>query len=1278
MQTRLAILCDKLLEAGWLAALILAPLFFDVYSSRVFEPDKITLVRSLALMMIGAWLIKQIEAGIGRSSFAESLRAFWHATPLTIPTFVIIVSYSLSTILSVVPTTSLGGSYQRLQGTYTTFSYITIFLVAASALRTRAQLDRAINTAIVTSLPIALYGILQHYRADPLPWGGDTTDRVASNMGNSIFVAAYLIMIVPLTLARWIETLARASAASVSRLATGIVAVLIVVALTGIWLVNFGVGAGVALFLLPFALIVAPLTRIRTRDALLLATYSIVLAAQINTIIFSQSRGPELGLGAGMFAFLLLGALILMPRLSRGWRTVSLGAIIGLATLVIAFLVVFNLPASPIEALKNVPYIGRLGQILDPNSPTAQVRELIWQGALKLVLPHQPLWSPITGADPLNAIRPLVGYGPEAMYVAYNPFYPPPLADLESRNASPDRSHNETFDALVTTGLLGFGAYVLLYMSVFYFGLKWLGLINTAAERNAFIALWLAGGFIFAIGFGAWRGWHWIGVALPAGMIVGFLVFLVADALRHYRSDERVLDMRRALWLAALIAALIGHFVEVHFGIAIVSTRTYFWFYAALLGIIGLNRLDEPMPMPRVVAPARAEPSPLDEPARNAAQRRKQRRRVSETPRPTVIRAKTVTQSPASVVAWTALTTLILVTLSFEFITNQIGTPSPLEVVRHALFYLGDNVSFGVLFMLGLTWLAAGIIGLGELGGDAPPDRSSHLYDMALFAVLSFTALLWFVLVQTRLITTAGDLTDSFMTLIGVFYIALFLIVGVLAIALGFDDLPQIPAFIRAPLNALVAPLAIVIVSALVYTTNLSGITADILYKAGNSYDASGAWDNSIAAYQRALNSQPTQDFYALFLGRAYLEAGRASTDPTKRAARFADSEKVLLNAQRLNSLNTDHTANLARLHRILATFATDPTQRAAEFKKSSDYYQAATRLSPNTAYLRNEWSQTYSQSGDWENARAQLEISLKLDQKFAQTYLYLGEYYRAKNDSENAITNYLQALALDNNALFDVDGSLQAGPASVLAKPANLPRAVEAFRALAAANPTALAPHQALADLYKRSGQTDRARQELEQIAQLAPNDYLAQIALVNFLSENGQVDAAVTAMKHVMDLLSPQRNSDYARYQDFYGQLQNLQKAQQAAQKSPDDLNAQRALASIWKARGQPQFALPQYQTIVRLAPNDYDAQKNVALLSLQTNQVDLAQNALPAAANLAAANEKTFWQNLLAALNAQKAGQVTQAVQAAQAALALATDADKPAVQAYLTLLQSTPNK
>src|SRR4029078_11805492 len=48
----------------------------------------------------------------------------------------------------------------------------------------------------------SLYGMLQHFKQAPLPWGADTTARVTGSMGNAIFLAAYLIMTAPVALAR--------------------------------------------------------------------------------------------------------------------------------------------------------------------------------------------------------------------------------------------------------------------------------------------------------------------------------------------------------------------------------------------------------------------------------------------------------------------------------------------------------------------------------------------------------------------------------------------------------------------------------------------------------------------------------------------------------------------------------------------------------------------------------------------------------------------------------------------------------------------------------------------------------------------------------------------------------------------------------------------------------------------------------------------------------------------------------------------------------------------
>ena len=53
--SRLSQICDTALEAGWLLGVTITPVFFNVYSSRVFEPDKLTTLRSLAVVLAVFW-----------------------------------------------------------------------------------------------------------------------------------------------------------------------------------------------------------------------------------------------------------------------------------------------------------------------------------------------------------------------------------------------------------------------------------------------------------------------------------------------------------------------------------------------------------------------------------------------------------------------------------------------------------------------------------------------------------------------------------------------------------------------------------------------------------------------------------------------------------------------------------------------------------------------------------------------------------------------------------------------------------------------------------------------------------------------------------------------------------------------------------------------------------------------------------------------------------------------------------------------------------------------
>src|ERR1035437_4697248 len=208
--------CERVLEASWLIILALVATYFDVYSSRVFEPDKTIFFRCLVLLMVLVQAVMLVHrqgwatAQVGPNrSFGSTFRRWLRADPLIWPIFAVLATASLATITSIDPWPSFYGSYQRMQGILSLFADIAFFFIVVVHLRTAAQMNRLMRVALLTAFPISLYGVVQHLQLDPLPWGGDVTFRVTSTMGNAIFLAAYLIMVVPLTAARWVGALAR-------------------------------------------------------------------------------------------------------------------------------------------------------------------------------------------------------------------------------------------------------------------------------------------------------------------------------------------------------------------------------------------------------------------------------------------------------------------------------------------------------------------------------------------------------------------------------------------------------------------------------------------------------------------------------------------------------------------------------------------------------------------------------------------------------------------------------------------------------------------------------------------------------------------------------------------------------------------------------------------------------------------------------------------------------------------------------------------------------------
>lgn len=994
MSTKLSRFCDGIMEAVWLAALITVPVFFDIYSSRIFEPDKLALLRSLALIGLGAWLVKLFEQGGVVWEMAREPGERWYQTLRKIPLLQqiggFIVVFILSTAFSISPRASFWGSYQRLQGAYTTFSYLVIFVLIAMNMRRREQVNRLVLTVILASLPIGLYGILQKFQIDPVPWGGDVSKRIAANMGNSIFVAAYLILAFPLTLGKIVESF------------------------TAILEEETRVAANVA------------------RGTIFVFTGAIQLIA----IYLAGSRGPFLGLLAGVFVMILLLSLYWNKR----WLTWT---IMGSAGAVLVFLIIFSLPNGPLSSLKGKTGLGRLGNVFEVDDGTGRVRVLIWEGAAKLVAPHKAIEYPDGSTDTFNFIRPLIGYGPESMYVAYNSFYPPELANLESRNASPDRSHNETWDALVTTGFLGLIAYLTVFVSIFYYGLHWLGMINSTRQRNLFLALVLGGGAVTAGGFIAWGGIAFFGVGFPYGMLTGLGIYIALVSLfSRYTPPQTEGEKLRALTLMMFLAAIIAHFGELHLGIAIAATRTHFWAYTAVMIVVGYVMTRKGVYGNIALSEEGEATVEAAEPVETKSPSRKQKRGASRR----AVQTGTPSWTRLAVVSG-IITSFVLSTLGYDYITNSKRVISATDILWTSMTTLPNKeyqVSYGILALLITLWLAAAVLFTAE---NKAVRRENWLsaFGITLGVSGGLALLFWFIHASglANVVYTAAKIQqqnnntitlESILAqvtklegLLTTYYLFLTFLIVVLAFFVTAQNPREVSRQGYFGLGAL-AVMAILVTSLVSYS-NLRIIHADISYKLADPFargEDPAQWEYAIKLYQRANAYAPSEDYYYLFLGRAYLERARLlqTSDPAETQRMMTEAKSDLLLAQRLNPLNTDHTANLARLHRFWAQITKDQTQKTNLAQEASDYYARAVVLSPQNVVIWNEWAVlNFTLLQNTAQAIDILQHSLEVDPAYFGTYGTLAQFYaqtarqetdpQAKQTAyENAVKTYGEAVS--------------------------------------------------------------------------------------------------------------------------------------------------------------------------------------------------------------------------------------------------------------------------
>ncbi|RMG03800.1 MAG: hypothetical protein D6735_07855, partial [Acidobacteria bacterium] len=438
--------------------------------------------------------------------------------------------------------------------------------------------------------------------------------------------------------------------------------------------------------------------------------------------------------------------------------------------------------------------------------------------------------------------------------------------------------------------------------------------------------------------------------------------------------------------------------------------------------------------------------------------------------------------------------------------------------------------SNGILIVISLAWFFSGLLLSGEETRYKQKDHRGFIRSW--FIVLSFglgVACLYWILHASLLasivaspINNLQDILNRIQQYEGLllgFYVAMFAIM-ILYMLIPSEDLSLLPRK-HGNSRSIVAGFILIFLSLIViYQRNLRVIQADIAFKLAESFAKPGSWPVSIQIYQHAIDLAPREDYYYLFLGRSYIEYAREINDDAQREALFEQAKSDLLLARSLNPLNTDHTANLARLYSQWTLFSKDEKLKRERFNESDRYFAQAVSLSPNNSRLWGEWAVLLmSNEQTHPEALQKLMRAYQLDPNYDWIAYLFGEYYRLQaariksNEErasliETAISNYLKAASLTEDENSKHSYLLMAAQ---LAIEGNLiDQAIQALENALAINATQTEKwryEQTLAQLYLQIGQMDQALFHANHAFRLAPQENQMEIQdLINQITQSSE----------------------------------------------------------------------------------------------------------------------------------------------------------------------------
>ncbi len=434
--------------------LITTPFLFTWFNEELFEFNKMLFVYLITILVGGCWLARMILEE----------RLIFRATVLDWPFLVFVSSQVLATLFSIHPQTSIFGYYTRFHGgLLSIFSYAALYWILVSSFNLR-QIKTLLRSALLAGVAISLYAIPERLGVSPSCiiirgqanvecWVQDVRHRVFATFGQPNWLAAYLIMLIPLGISFYLDVLniKRRDKAQLKQKQMS-----------------------------------------KTKAATIASWWLLALSAMWIALLFTNSRAGLIGIGIGLAVLLLLKLRLLKlknkPLLGKSSRQFFIPLLIFISSTIIIGTdftptlkgLYLKFTASPTPTTQEAAPAAAARGTTNPNiniTPSEKIRMIVWRGAVKI-------WQRY----------PVFGSGPETFAYSYY-LDRPMMHNLVSEwDFLYNKAHNEWLNYLATSGLVGLLSYLWLIGTSLWIGLKLA--LKTKTIKNQNFALGLLAGLI--------------------------------------------------------------------------------------------------------------------------------------------------------------------------------------------------------------------------------------------------------------------------------------------------------------------------------------------------------------------------------------------------------------------------------------------------------------------------------------------------------------------------------------------------------------------------------------------------------------------------------------------------------------------------------------------------------------------------------------------------------------------------------------------------------------